>query len=108
MSPRVSGEGGCPASAPAVDRTRARRVGMQDVPLSCHYTHSYGTHSPLSLAANLKIWKKDYDRVVSLAKGAYQPTNAPEVQAESLYIFVRVYHARCKMDHTNKFYERPA
>jgi len=53
-----------------------------------------------------KIWKKDYDRVVSLAKGAYNSTNIPEVQAESLYMLARVYHARGDMEQANKFYEK--
>lgn len=53
-----------------------------------------------------KIWKKDYDRVVSLAKGAYNSTNIPEVQAESLYMLARVYHARGDMEQANKFYDK--
>ena len=56
--------------------------------------------------ANLKIWKKDYDRVVSLAKGAYRAATSPEVQAESLYLLARVYHARGEMEHANKFYDK--
>ena len=55
------------------------------------------------MTANLKIWKKDYDRVVSLAKGAYRAATSPEVQAESLYLLARVYHARGEMEHANKF-----
>jgi RNA polymerase-associated protein CTR9 len=57
-------------------------------------------------SANLKIWKKDYDRVVSLAKGAYNSTNMPEVQAESLYMLARVFHARGDMEQANKFYDK--
>jgi RNA polymerase-associated protein CTR9 len=53
-----------------------------------------------------KIWKKDYDRVVSLAKGAYNSTNIPEVRAESLYMLARVYHARGDMAQANKYYEK--
>eukprot|EP00574_Skeletonema_japonicum_P003093 CAMPEP_0201724210 /NCGR_PEP_ID=MMETSP0593-20130828/8030_1 /ASSEMBLY_ACC=CAM_ASM_000672 /TAXON_ID=267983 /ORGANISM="Skeletonema japonicum, Strain CCMP2506" /LENGTH=1304 /DNA_ID=CAMNT_0048215435 /DNA_START=52 /DNA_END=3966 /DNA_ORIENTATION=+ len=56
--------------------------------------------------AGQKIWKKDYDRVVSLAKGAYKSTNIPEVQAESLYMLARVYHAKGDMEQANKFYEK--
>lgn len=56
--------------------------------------------------ANLKIWKKDYDRVISLAKGAYNSTNIPEVQAESLYMLARVFHARGDMEQANKFYDK--
>lgn len=59
-----------------------------------------------SSAANLKIWKKDYDRVMTLAKGAYNSTNQPEVQAESLYMLARVYHARGEMERANKFYDK--
>ena len=58
------------------------------------------------ITANLKIWKKDYDRVVSLAKGAYNSTNMPEVQAESLYMLARVFHARGDMEQANKFYDK--
>jgi len=57
-------------------------------------------------ASNLKIWKKDYDRVLSLAKGAYNSTNMPEVQAESLYMLARVYHAQGEMEQANKFYDK--
>ena len=68
------------------------------------------SHSPPShrepRTANLKIWKKDYDRVLSLAKGAYNYTNMPEVQAESLYILARVFHARGDMEQANKFYDK--
>ena len=62
--------------------------------------------SPPPHTANLKIWKKDYDRVMSLAKGAYNSTNMPEVQAESLYMLARVYHARDEMEQANRFYEK--
>lgn len=65
------------------------------------------SHTPwCHLTANLKIWKKDYDRVMSLAKGAYNATNMPEVQAESLYMLARVYHARGEMEQANKFYDK--
>ena len=70
--------------------------------------HPICLHSlPLSCtAANLKIWKKDYDRVVTLAKGAYNSCNLPEVQAESLYMLARVFHARGDMEQANKFYDK--
>lgn len=54
----------------------------------------------------LKVFKKDYDRVIALAKGAYSSTTVPEIQAESLYILARVYHVRDDMENANKFYER--
>jgi len=57
-------------------------------------------------ATGLKLWKKDYDRVLSLAKGAYSATNIPEIQAESLYMLARVYHARGDMEQANKFYDK--
>ncbi|KAL9191462.1 hypothetical protein ACHAXT_001168 [Thalassiosira profunda] len=57
-------------------------------------------------ASALKLWKKDYDRVLSLARGAYHATHAPEVQAESLYMLARVFHARGEMDKANKFYDK--
>ncbi|EED94926.1 hypothetical protein THAPSDRAFT_268346 [Thalassiosira pseudonana CCMP1335] len=59
--------------------------------------------------ANHYFWKwtpKDYDRVLSLAKGAYNATNIPEMQAESLYMLARVYHARGEMELANKFYDK--
>ena len=43
---------------------------------------------------------------MSLAKGAYNATNMPEVQAESLYMLARVYHARGEMEQANKFYDK--
>lgn len=69
-------------------------------------THSYHTTHIIFYTANLKIWKKDYDRVLSLAKGAYNSTNMPEVQAESLYMLARVFHARGEMEQANKFYDK--
>jgi len=70
--------------------------------LSTHVT----SNTSHTYTANLKIWKKDYDRVVSLAKGAYNSTNIPEVQAESLYMLARVYHAQGDMEQANKFYDK--
>jgi len=54
----------------------------------------------------LKIWKKDYDRVIALAKGAFSSTTVQGIQAESLYLLARVYHVRDDMKNANKFYER--
>ena len=58
------------------------------------------------LKDGLKLWKKDYDRVIDLAKGAYSSTTVEGIQAESLYILARVYHVRDDMENANKFYER--
>ena len=71
-------------------------------------THPRPPPFPLSLrAANLKIWKKDYDRVVALAKGAHRAAvAAPEVQAEALYLLARVHHAKGEMEHAHQFYEK--
>jgi RNA polymerase-associated protein CTR9 len=57
-------------------------------------------------ANGLKIWKKDYDRVIALAKGAYNSTSVSEIQAESLFLLARVYHVRGMMDDAQKVYER--
>lgn len=56
--------------------------------------------------AGLKVWKKDYDRVLSLAKSAYSSTNISEIQAESLFMMARVHHARNDMEQANKFYDK--
>ena len=50
-------------------------------------------------AKGLKLWKKDYDRVVALAKGAYNATAVDAVKAESLFFLARVYHVRGELDH---------
>ena len=71
--------------------------------LGIQFSH---TETSFLSTANLKIWKKDYDRVISLAKGAYNSTNIPEVQAESLYMLARVFHARGDMEQANKFYDK--
>jgi len=57
-------------------------------------------------SSGLKIWKKDYDRVISLAKGAYGSTAVQSIQAESLFFLARVYHVREETDTAFKFYER--
>jgi RNA polymerase-associated protein CTR9 len=57
-------------------------------------------------ASGLKLWKKDYDRVIALAKGAYNSTSVSEIQAESLFLLARVYHVRGMMDDAKKVYDR--
>jgi RNA polymerase-associated protein CTR9 len=59
-----------------------------------------------SFSAGLKLWKKDYDRVVALAKGAYNSTSVPEIQAESLFLLARVHQVRDDIENANKLYER--
>lgn len=54
----------------------------------------------------LKVWKKDYERVMALAKGAYKSTRVREIQAESLFFLARVYHAREDMENAHKFYKK--
>ena len=56
--------------------------------------------------ANLKIWKKDYERVISLAKAAYSSTNIPGIQAEALYMLARVFHARGEMTEARELYDK--
>ncbi|KAL7487357.1 hypothetical protein ACHAW6_012955 [Cyclotella cf. meneghiniana] len=57
-------------------------------------------------SSGLKLWKKDYDRVLSLAKSAYSSTSISEIQAESLFMMARVHHARNDMEQANKFYDK--
>jgi len=57
-------------------------------------------------ATGLKLWKKDYDRVVALARGALNSTTVKEMQAESLFILARVHHIRDEMEQAAKFYDR--
>jgi len=54
----------------------------------------------------LKVWKKDYDRVIALAKGAYTSTQVDSMRAESLFFLARVYHVRQEMDNAHKFYNQ--
>ena len=54
----------------------------------------------------LKVWKKDYDRVIALAKGAYNSTSVDDIKAESLFFLGRVYHVRGMMDDAGKVYEK--
>ncbi|KAL7544991.1 hypothetical protein ACHAWF_008359 [Thalassiosira exigua] len=64
--------------------------------------------SPFNLkTANLKIWKRDYDRVLSLARSACRAASSlPEVQAESLYAIARVHHARGDPGRAHRFYDK--
>jgi len=57
-------------------------------------------------AEGLKLWKKDYDRVIALAKGAYASTTVQEIQAESLFLHARVYHVKDEMERAKYFYDR--
>jgi len=57
-------------------------------------------------AMNLKLWKKDYERVKALAKGAYNSTSVKEIQAESLFTLARVYHIKQDYENASKFYSR--
>ena len=57
-------------------------------------------------AKGLKLWKKDYDRVVALAKGAYNATAIDAVKAESLFFLARVYHVRGETENAHKFYTK--
>ncbi|CAN0552456.1 unnamed protein product, partial [Ectocarpus sp. 8 AP-2014] len=41
----------------------------------------------------LKLFTKDYRKVVELASTAYENTSAPEIKAESCYLKARVHHA---------------
>lgn len=54
----------------------------------------------------LKLWKKDYDRVIALSRGALSSTTVKEMQAESLFILARVHHIRDEMQEAAKFYDR--
>ena len=54
----------------------------------------------------LKLWKKDYDRVIALAKGAYNSTTVSEMQAESLFQLGRVHHVRHEYENALKLYEK--
>lgn len=54
----------------------------------------------------LKVWKKDYDRVIALAKGAYTSTAQKGLQAESLFLLARVYHVRNTPDQAYKLYDK--
>jgi len=55
---------------------------------------------------NLKLWKKDYDRVLTLAKNAYNSTSVTQIQAESLFLLARVFHIRNDEANALKYYDR--
>jgi len=57
-------------------------------------------------AKGLQVWKKDYDRVITLAKSAYSSTSIKEIQAESLFLLARVYHVKEDMEMAHKFYKQ--
>eukprot|EP00592_Proboscia_alata_P020741 CAMPEP_0194425676 /NCGR_PEP_ID=MMETSP0176-20130528/24887_1 /TAXON_ID=216777 /ORGANISM="Proboscia alata, Strain PI-D3" /LENGTH=1293 /DNA_ID=CAMNT_0039236049 /DNA_START=225 /DNA_END=4106 /DNA_ORIENTATION=- len=57
-------------------------------------------------AGGLKLWKKDYDRVVDMAKGALSSTEVPEVQAESYFLLARVYHVKADLESAQKYYAK--
>jgi RNA polymerase-associated protein CTR9 len=72
----------------------------------CSLSSRVCSQSLFSSLAGLKVWKKDYDRVIALAKGAYNSTSVQDIQAESLFFLARVYHVRDDMENAHKFYER--
>jgi len=57
-------------------------------------------------AEGLKLWRKDYDRVVDMAKGAYNSSEVPEIQAESLFLLARVYHVKGDIEEASKYYSK--
>ena len=75
---------------------------------SDHKTQSYfvSVYFHSIQTAGLKLWKKDYDRVITLAKGAYGSTTVKEIQAESLFLLARVYHVRDDKENASKFYDK--
>lgn len=73
--------------------------------------NTFETHSALTCldrvtSDQLKLWKKDYDRVIALAKGAYNSTSVSEMQAESLFQLGRVHHVRHEYENALKLYEK--
>lgn len=73
------------------------------------HTNTFNSHTDaLSFhhTAGLKLWKKDYDRVVALAKGAYNSTSVKEIQAESIFLLARVSHVRGDIDNANRLYDQ--
>lgn len=52
------------------------------------------------------MWKKDYDRVVALAKGAFKSTAVKDIQAESIFLLARVSHVRGDIENANRLYEQ--
>jgi len=61
---------------------------------------------PSESADNLRLWRKDYDRVDDLAKAAYASTSVPELQAESLFHRARVLHTKGMLEEASKFYAK--
>lgn len=57
-----------------------------------------------SSKSGLKLWKKDFDRVFTLARGAYESSRVPEIQAEALFHLARVHHVRGNMEDARKKY----
>ena len=57
-------------------------------------------------AKGLKLWKKDYDRVIALARGGLSSTTSRDMMAESYFILARVHHIRSEMELAAKFYDR--
>jgi RNA polymerase-associated protein CTR9 len=80
----------------------ANRSMQQDDGRSFQMQDAWNEEAP----GELKVWKKDYDRVIALAKGAYASTSVQAIQAESLFFLARVYHVREETDNALKFYER--
>lgn len=61
---------------------------------------------PMDSMDNLRLWKKDYDRVDDMAKSAYTSTGVPAIQAESLFHRARVMHVKGDLEEASKFYLR--
>ncbi|CAM9206048.1 unnamed protein product [Ectocarpus sp. 13 AM-2016] len=54
---------------------------------------------------NLKLFTKDYRKVVELASTAYENTSAPEIKAESCYLKARVHHATGNLSEAKLLYK---
>jgi RNA polymerase-associated protein CTR9 len=72
--------------------------GMTRIPLNDAW--------PMASADNLRLWKKDYDRVDDMAKAAYTSTGVPAIQAESLFHRARVMHVKGELQDAAKCYAR--
>lgn len=55
-------------------------------------------------ANGLKLYRKDYSKVVELATTAYENTTAPEIKAESCFLKARVHHARGNLSEAKLLY----
>ncbi|CAN0360608.1 unnamed protein product, partial [Ectocarpus sp. 12 AP-2014] len=53
---------------------------------------------------NLKLFTKDYRKVVELASTAYENTSVPEIKAESCYLKARVHHATGNLSEAKLLY----